>query len=152
MDRDAVANRLRRAYAYARISRDQALCAGLPFEAAADAVLEHIEALAHDLFGPSFAFEPDMSRTTDATPARMSGLRPVPGKDLPPPGPNCACHECVRSRCEGRAPNSLQHYGRVGRVQGLEGKETLVNLRAIPGGARPEERPSARYIDEPEAG
>jgi len=108
MDRDAIASRLRRAYAYARIAREQAQSSGLPFvqfEAATDLMLEQVEALARDLLGPSFSFEPDMSRTTDATPARMSGLRPVASAAKP-------------------------------------------GLSVIPGGARPEERPSARYIDD----
>lgn len=69
MDREAVSSRLRRTYARAM----RVVEAG----PARDALVNDLHELAHEVLGPSFRFEPDMQRTTDATPARMSGLRPV---------------------------------------------------------------------------
>lgn len=68
MDRDAVEYQLRLVYAAARDGKDPVAAARTAFE---------LDALGRLLLGRSFRFEPDMNRTTDATPARMSGLRPV---------------------------------------------------------------------------
>lgn len=124
MDREAVAATLRCVYAYARpLCRAARNASAPPDDAAAQRIvqfhaknaemlIEHLETLAREVLGPSFRFEPDMQRTTDATPARMSGLRPVASAQPERP-----------------------------------------TLSVIPGGAQPDERPSARYIDdEPEAG
>ena len=99
MDRDVLAAQLRRVYAHVE---------QLPAEIAAE-IQPTLNEVARRRLGPSFRFEPDLERRTDATPARMSGLRPVASAAKP-------------------------------------------SLSVIPGGARPEERPSERYIDEPEAG
>jgi hypothetical protein len=69
MDRFVVGVRLRRAYAHAQSSGDKRASA---------IVIGELEAIALEVLGPSFSLEPDMQRTTDATPARMSALRPVP--------------------------------------------------------------------------
>jgi hypothetical protein len=137
MDRDAIASQLRRTYAVA--------CSGSD-TSAATAVVGELERLARTILGPSFRFEPDLDRKTDATPARMSGLRPVAlttGR-LPPPDDDCTCYECRRARAEKRPPNPMQHYGGVGRAPG----PSRISLSVIPGGAAPSERPSARYIDD----
>ncbi len=68
MDREAVAAGFRRLYALAqRCDPNQR-----------SAILLALGDCACAALGPSFRFEPDMARTTDATSARMSALRPVP--------------------------------------------------------------------------
>jgi hypothetical protein len=84
MDREAVAARFRRLYAYARAARETEREARTTSQAA-EMALEQIEALAVDVLGPSFEFEPDMQRRTDVTPARQSALRPFARAEAPKP-------------------------------------------------------------------
>lgn len=67
MDRDAIAAQLRRVYAHVE---------QLPAEISAE-IQPTLNEIARRRLGPSFRFEPDLDRTTDAAPARMSGLRPA---------------------------------------------------------------------------
>lgn len=110
VDREALAANLRRIYAQLCALRDswhsepaETRDEGL---ACISRALELNEEAARVIMGPRFRFEPDLARTTDATPARMSALRPVA------PAPSKPA------------------------------------LAVIPGGAQPDERPSARYIDD----
>lgn len=70
MDRTLIESALRRAWAKLHLTVPDALNR---------ATVEcELAVIARETMGPRFRFEPDPARVTDATPARMSGLRPVP--------------------------------------------------------------------------
>jgi len=72
MDRSVVASCLRRAYAHARSNSDRY---------SSEIIIGELRAIAIEVLGHSFSFEPDFDCTTDATPARLASLRPVSSAD-----------------------------------------------------------------------